>query len=313
MNNFKYRFTVFTATYNRCDMLPQLYESLVKQTFDRSRFEWIIVSDGSTDNTPSVVKGFVDTGELNIRFINKESGGKHTAWIAATPKFEGEYVVTCDDDDPVDPRMLEIFDKYWSELEKSPVYDSFWEVKARVKREDGVLVGPELSQPYFDSDYNEMVFKYGINCEMHGCRKSTVMKSLAAVPNYFPFQDKCSNYPEGIRWSAAARRFKTRFVPEVTRTYVVGHDSLCVTTDKRKRSSRKNYNSIVSALCCINNQKDLFLKYKPLKYYTFFAHLAHSAVRQNISVVKYINSSSDRVIYRILFPPIYFFTKLGII
>ena len=46
-------FTVFTPTFNRAALLPRLYESLCRQTF--RDFEWVIVDDGSTDNTAAVV------------------------------------------------------------------------------------------------------------------------------------------------------------------------------------------------------------------------------------------------------------------
>ena len=46
--------TVFTPTYNRAHLLPRLYESLCKQTF--KDFEWVIVDDGSVDDTKEVVR-----------------------------------------------------------------------------------------------------------------------------------------------------------------------------------------------------------------------------------------------------------------
>ena len=45
----RYTFSVFTPTYNRAHLLPRVYECLEKQTF--RDFEWLIVDDGSTDNT----------------------------------------------------------------------------------------------------------------------------------------------------------------------------------------------------------------------------------------------------------------------
>ena len=49
--------TVFTPTYNRAHLLPRLYESLCRQTF--TDFEWVIVDDGSVDNTKSIVNKFL--------------------------------------------------------------------------------------------------------------------------------------------------------------------------------------------------------------------------------------------------------------
>ena len=41
--------TVFTPTYNRAELLPRLHKSLQEQ--NNKNFEWLIVDDGSTDNT----------------------------------------------------------------------------------------------------------------------------------------------------------------------------------------------------------------------------------------------------------------------
>ena len=56
--------TVFTPTYNRAYILPRLYESLLKQT-DRN-FEWVIVNDGSTDNTRELVKEWINENKFTI-------------------------------------------------------------------------------------------------------------------------------------------------------------------------------------------------------------------------------------------------------
>ena len=106
-----------------------------------------------------VVNNIIDKSKIPIKFIDKPNGGKHPAWRVATKIFEGRYVVTCDDDDPITDNMLEVFDFYWKQQESQPNYDIFWEVRARAQYEDGKLVGDKLPHPYFDSDYNEVNFK----------------------------------------------------------------------------------------------------------------------------------------------------------
>ena len=56
---------------------PQLYDSLKKQTC--KDFEWVIVNDGSKDNTQEVVKAWLSDSDFSIRYFFKENGGKHTA------------------------------------------------------------------------------------------------------------------------------------------------------------------------------------------------------------------------------------------
>ena len=71
--------TVFTATYNRAHTLPLLYKSLQKQS--NTHFEWIIVDDGSIDNTKKIVESWIktDNNKFKIIYRHTENKGKHCA------------------------------------------------------------------------------------------------------------------------------------------------------------------------------------------------------------------------------------------
>lgn len=97
--------TVFTPTYNRKETLRRLYESLCKQTsFD---FEWLIVDDGSTENTGAVIDSFLPTF-FPIRYFKKENGGKHTAYNFALQQAHGTYFFCVDSDDYLTPDAIEL-------------------------------------------------------------------------------------------------------------------------------------------------------------------------------------------------------------
>lgn len=51
--------TIFTPTYNRAYTLKRVFDSLMSQSFSHSLFEWILIDDGSTDNTKDLVKSFL--------------------------------------------------------------------------------------------------------------------------------------------------------------------------------------------------------------------------------------------------------------
>ena len=70
------RITVFTPTYNRAYALPHLYETLQEQTF--RDFEWLIVDDGSSDNTEELIQSWINDARLPIRYIKTPNGGKHS-------------------------------------------------------------------------------------------------------------------------------------------------------------------------------------------------------------------------------------------
>ena len=73
----KVKVSVVTPTYNRGNLLYKLYYSLINQTCEK--FEWIIIDDGSTDNTEQIVKKFIFSKKIKIYYLKKENGGKHTA------------------------------------------------------------------------------------------------------------------------------------------------------------------------------------------------------------------------------------------
>lgn len=100
------RITVFTPTYNRSELLKNLYVTLYNQTC--KDFEWLIVDDGSYDNTKEVVEEFKKNSDFPIVYIWKNNGGKHTALNLAFKKARGDFFVCVDSDDYLLPDAIEI-------------------------------------------------------------------------------------------------------------------------------------------------------------------------------------------------------------
>lgn len=109
--------TILTPAYNRAALLPACFQSLCGQTdFD---FEWLIVDDGSTDDTETVVGGF-QTDRFPIRYIKKPNGGKHTALNAAHPHIRGRYVLILDSDDTLTEDAVEQAKGAWADWADDP-------------------------------------------------------------------------------------------------------------------------------------------------------------------------------------------------
>ncbi len=93
----KIRLTIFTPTFNRANLLPRLYESLCAQSLEI--FEWLIIDDGSTDGTESLIQEIIAENRILIRYMKKPNGGKHTAHNLAIQKARGEFFFCVDSDD----------------------------------------------------------------------------------------------------------------------------------------------------------------------------------------------------------------------
>lgn len=89
--------TIFTPSYNRAYTLVNLYESLVNQT--SKEFTWLIVDDGSDDNTYELVKEWIKEAKINIKYIYQINSGKHVAHNNGVCNCETEYFFCVDSDD----------------------------------------------------------------------------------------------------------------------------------------------------------------------------------------------------------------------
>lgn len=90
--------TIITATYNRAYCLPNIYNSLLYN--DRQDFEWIIVDDGSIDETEQLVKEWVIEDKINIRYVKQSNGGKTRAVMNGfSQAINGIFAVVLDSDD----------------------------------------------------------------------------------------------------------------------------------------------------------------------------------------------------------------------
>ena len=80
-------FTVFTASYNRAHTLHRVYDSLCAQTL--RDFEWIVIDDGSSDNTADLIANWAEAADFPIRYFKQEHCGKHIAHNLAVREGEG--------------------------------------------------------------------------------------------------------------------------------------------------------------------------------------------------------------------------------
>ena len=111
--------TIFTPTYNRAHTLVRTYNSLCQQTC--KDFEWLIIDDGSTDNTRVVVEKWICNSDFKIRYIYKENGGLYTGYNTAYANIETELNVCVDSDDYMPNNAVEIILNKW-ELDGSKKY-----------------------------------------------------------------------------------------------------------------------------------------------------------------------------------------------
>ena len=108
-----HRLTIFTPTYNRAHTIERTYHSLCRQSC--KEFDWLIIDDGSTDNTASIVKAWVAENKIPIRYVYKENGGLYTGYNVAYSLIESELCVCVDSDDYMPDDAVEKIYRCWIE------------------------------------------------------------------------------------------------------------------------------------------------------------------------------------------------------
>ena len=106
--------TIFTPAYNRAHTLHRCYESLKKQSC--KDFVWLIIDDGSTDNTADLVKKWQrEDNDFEIKYICKANGGMHTAHNTAYENIDTELNVCIDSDDCIADEAVKKIIDFWKE------------------------------------------------------------------------------------------------------------------------------------------------------------------------------------------------------
>lgn len=149
--------TVFTPSYNRCSYLGLLYESLKKQDFND--FEWVIVDDGSTDDTGAAVGRFIAEDKIDIRYHYQENSGKHVAVNKGVQLAKGELFFTVDSDDTLATHALSTVVRQWRavlDLPNAAMYAGVCGLRVHM---DGNVIGGSVDYETMDVSPIDYRFK----------------------------------------------------------------------------------------------------------------------------------------------------------
>ena len=199
-------FTVFTPTYNRAHTLHRCYESLLAQTF--RDFEWLIVDDGSSDNTAEIVSRWMAEGKLDIRYEPRPHLGAHHVCNRSLELARGTLWIKLDSDDGFTPEALERLWHHWNaipELKRK----GFSGVTGLCRNQDGVLVGTRFPQDELDCTSAELEYIHKVCGDKSGCVLADIVRQYR-----YP-EDVPGNFiPESYIWSQVAQHYKTRHINE---------------------------------------------------------------------------------------------------
>lgn len=108
------KLTIFTPTYNRAYILEKLYISLTVQ--NNKKFRWLIVDDGSNDNTEELVKKWKEEKKIDIKYFRQENGGKQRAHNKGVELCDTELFLCVDSDDYIVKDSVDTILEKWKEV-----------------------------------------------------------------------------------------------------------------------------------------------------------------------------------------------------
>jgi glycosyltransferase involved in cell wall biosynthesis len=203
-----------------------VFESLLHQEF--RDFEWLIIDDGSSDDTCAVIEEFIKESSFKINYYYQENSHKFLTLLKAAQLACGEFFYSIDSDDEIFPFTLKVLNETWESipLEYRHQYSG---VTGLCVDQFGQLVGMDFPSSPFDSDTLESTVKYKIKGEKSGFQRTDVLREFSFDDTY-----KSNGYiPEGILWiSLANKGYKTRYVNEVFRKYYINDGVSIMTTAK---------------------------------------------------------------------------------
>ena len=216
--------TVFTPTYNRGNLLNRLYQSLCRQNY--KEFEWIIVDDGSLDDTSSIVNIIQDKhpyGDFSILYYKKENGGKHTAVNTGVQKAHGDLFFIADSDDILPPNALQIVAEVWEQTKYDNTIGGICGFDGDMN--GGSIIGTGFSKEvhllniklsnhinigYIDATTRDVRFKLKVDGDMKEVFRTSVLRE-------YPFPEiKGERFcPEVLVWNRIASKYKLRHIDKI--------------------------------------------------------------------------------------------------
>jgi glycosyltransferase involved in cell wall biosynthesis len=171
--------TVFTPAYNRAYCLHRVYESLLKQT--NQNFIWLVVDDGSTDNTKQLVQKWIEEQEIDIHYIYKTNGGMHTAHNTAYKNINTELNVCIDSDDSMPVNAVESILSNWEMIkDKKNIVGMI----GLDNDYNGELIGSCLPDCSEGTTLGLIHHKYNVTGDKKLVYKSSITKNYPSYPEY---------------------------------------------------------------------------------------------------------------------------------
>lgn len=280
-----YKFTIFTPCYNG-GKIGRVFKSVASQTYHN--FEWIIVNDGSTDNSKEEIKQLrkqYPEIDSKIIYLEQENQGKHMAWNRGVSLATGDLFLSADADDSFLPNTLEYFNEKINNLpDVSEIGDL---TKSRFSGVNVCVYDPVnneiIGTPYPEnglvSDNIELQYRYHIQGEHWGVVRIDLLKRTK-----FPTV-KASFCSENRLWFAFAKQgYKVMCFNDCLRAYY--YEPASLTNNRKHKFNRKIVAMYLrNEIWKFKEVGCIIFSYSPLGYFRLLISIFKYALKYGLSYV----------------------------
>lgn len=287
--------TIFTPTYNRAHLLERLYKNLCEQEYQN--FEWLIIDDGSTDNTREIIENYKREGKLNIQYFYKENGGKHTAINFGLEKAQSDIFFLLDSDDFLEKSATKVVAEKWDVIRNTPSLCGIVGLSKFLNKEVRTDAFPEDD---WVVSFTDIYFKYKILGDKPVAFKTSVMKQFP-----FPENQGIHFVFEAVSWHEMAKKYNVLAVNDLLQYKEYTEDGITRNTYKKEYVKGLAF----SFFHLVKNRTYPFAKYP----HHFLWNYIHLAINSLLSGESYFNQLSliDKIIYLMFYPRAYYtYSKL---
>lgn len=275
------KLTVFTPTFNRGYIIHQLYHSLQRQTYDD--FEWLVVDDGSTDNTEDLFKTWIiENNKFSIRYYKKKNGGKGRAINYGLDLAKGVMFFNVDSDDYLTDNALEKIINWEKNLPKN---EMFCGVVGNLGTSEDKTPNSPLKSIYRDSNLLERYSEYTKD-PIDGERAYVFYTEIFKKYKYPEFDGENFITP-AVTWNRMAHDgYKVRIFDDIIWIYKYQADGLTAAGNKNFLNNPQGHGLWL-------REKAKFINYSFVKkikmYYSYYCD--HKNKLSEEKIAKYIGTS----------------------
>ncbi len=198
--------TIFTPTYNRAYCLDQVYQSLIQQT--NQDFIWLVIDDGSTDNTKELVDNWIVDKKIEIQYHYQKNTGMHGGHNAAYALITTELNVCIDSDDYMPTNAIEKILLYYPNIKGNPKYAGLVALDAD---KTGKIIGTKIPDSIKETTLSDIYNKHKVKGDKKLVYKTAILKKY---PNYPIFKGE-KFVPLGTLYLMIDQDYKLKPINEV--------------------------------------------------------------------------------------------------